>query len=319
MPLTLGPLQIVRKGHAVWHLETPLRTTRFHLLDWSDIVEGRMTAPLWSVLAEACAGLGRGLWEGVFGKVRRRDRAMWLMMLVGFAPVGLSLMAWLAAGVTASWGIALVAGAVSFGTIMTLVAGPRSPVRYVLDIAWGARRIAAGDAPELEVRVGAFEQAVRDAEATGGEVIVAGHSLGAALAVKVAASMSRGALLTIGQSIPLVSLQKTASAHRRAMEDIAVTWIDISAGRDVLGFDGYDPSGGKARCHRARFLRAFDPDAIRAGRFRGYDMHFQYFMANKTPDQPWDWFDILLGDTPLPERFADQPVMDGRGTRRLPV
>lgn len=319
LAVKVGQIEAAEQGYARWTLSAPGITTRFHLFDWSDIVAERMRAPLGVVLSDAVFGLFRALAQGIFGKIRRRDWALWVMLLVGFGPVGISLMLLILTFVLRSPGLGVAALVACVVTLLMLGIGQRSPVRYILDIAWGARRIACGDLVSLKKRVSAFEAKAQAAVADGSEVIIVGHSLGAALALDVASQLPRGTFLSVGQSISLVTTQKEAARNRQAMEQITIPWIDVSAGRDVLGFDGYDPSSGKARCFPARFLRAFDPKEIRADRFSGYRMHFQYFRANKQGGLPWDWFDVLLGEPELPQRFAQEEQMSGRGNRRLPL
>ena len=87
--LEVGPLEEQGPGYARWSLRGA-QEVRFHLFDWSDVVAGRMSAAWWQVIWESYGALFRGLAQGIFGKVRRRDWAMWLMQCVGFGPLVLS-------------------------------------------------------------------------------------------------------------------------------------------------------------------------------------------------------------------------------------
>jgi len=74
--------------------------------------------------------------------------------------------------------------------------------------------------------------------ANGDEVLLVGHSIGGALAMRAfKAASSDALLLTVGQSIPLVSFQAEAGDLRDDIEAVRHAerpWIDVSAGRDPL-------------------------------------------------------------------------------------
>ena len=313
--LEVGPLEEAAPGYARWRLWGS-EDVRFHLFDWSDVVAERMRAPWWRVMWQSVGALFRALRQGVFGKVRRRDRAMWAMQCVGFGPLVVSLLLAVCA-LFVPW-LWLPATVALLLTVWTIAAGPRSPVRYVLDIAWGARRLALRDHTVLEARRAELAARIAAAE---GEVLVVGHSLGAVIAMDAAAAADRGqvTLVTVGQSIPLVSLQREAGWARAGMRALNAPWIDISAGRDVLGFDGYDPSGGKAACYPARLSRSVPAERLKRLRWRGYATHLLYFAAAERGDAPWDWFAVLTGADTALERMAGETKKNGAGTRRWPL
>jgi hypothetical protein len=121
------------------------------------------------------------------------------------------------------------------------------------------------------------------------------------------AAPARTQVLTIGQSIPLVSLQREASDLRKDLAQIGPKkrlWIDVSAGRDPLGFHGVDQNWGSARNFSANLGRSFSSQTLRRLKWRGFDMHFLYFKAAESKGANWDWFGVLAGQKPLKERFS---------------
>ena len=142
-----------------------------------------------------------------------------------------------------------------------------------------------------------------------------GHSLGAAIALGAVAGVARGeaTLVTVGQSIPLVSLQREAGWAREALDGLRVPWIDISAGRDVLGFDGVDPSQGRAVCYPARLSRSIPAERLKHLRWRGYATHLLYSAAAQKGDAPWDWFAVLTGAQNVVERMERETPKSGMG------
>ena len=299
--------------------------TEFVFLDWSDIAGARLSAgwahaPAWHLWLTA-------LRHGFFGKIRRRDRWLGAMLAWGFAPQMLATIA-LVALVAGIGGIAALCAGAAVALTLT---GRRNGIHYIQQIAWAARRLAMRDAPALEARIDTMTQRVLQnlsGAETSTETVIVGHSIGAAIALRLVdrcrttCTDQSLTFITVGQSIPLVSLQSEAGYLRDALSrrhaDANTSWIDISAGRDVLGFDGLDPSGGAARCHSAHLRRGFSRQTLRQLRWRGFDTHFQYFRANERTGVAWDWMAMLLDRQPLANRFRDEKPMPGTGARRFP-
>jgi|GEM_PF-3099791 len=301
-----------------WRISGQGVETEFHFLDWTRVISARFDQPFWRSVLDMVALFGVALKQGLFGRIRRADKVMGLLMLWAFLPVVLMC--------------GTLVGAAFFGALQVVFTGlfwvlvfwllhrfdRYFGVYYAAHVAWAARRIALRDHPALEACVGIFQAKLKDLDAD--EVVLVGHSIGGALAVRLMADLPEEArLLTIGQSIPLVSFQNEAGFVRADLEDLGRTgrgWIDISAGRDPLGFHGFDPSGGGARCYSAHLARAFGASTLRALRWRGFDMHFLYFKAPELSGAPFDWFGILSGKTRLEERFLRDAPLDGAGHRR---
>lgn len=322
--ITVTPILEQSDDMAVWEIATPERRTRFHFLDWSGLVAERFAMPWWKIAVTSLPLGIETVWRGIFGKVRRSDWGLGVMLIWGFAPLFLAL------GLPAL--VAVFAPVLGAVLLLLGLAGLWALHRwdrrfgsvYILHIAWAARHLALRDTPAFEGRIRAFRQAMEASSGEEAECLIVGHSLGAALALELAAAVPEGrrartSLLTVGQSIPIIALQPDARATQDALAAIEVPWIDVFAGRDLLGFKGYDPSGGRARTYSARFTRAFDARVIHGMRWQGVAMHFQYFQSNLVRGLPWDWFDILTGRATVAERFRNEVAGDGLGGRRFPI
>lgn len=299
-----------------WEISSDFIQTRFHFMDWTDIIKARFDQPFWTSAGSMFSLFPIAVRQGLFGKVRRADWAIGFLMIWAFLPAFFVIVSLASAlffgvapailifisGLALSW--ALYRFDSSFG------------VFYALHIAWIARRIALRDHALLESRIDAFTEALAGADAD--EIILVGHSIGSALAVRLLeCAPDHAKLLTVGQSIPLVSFQAEAEWLREALELCnAKSWIDVSAGRDVLGFSAFDPSLGGAECVSAHLGRSFDLETLNALKWRGFDMHFQYFIAPEYIGAAWDWFGILSKRIPLEERFEAEVRLSGKGERR---
>lgn len=299
-----------------WTIEGETVLTRFHVMDWSDLIGKRMARPFWVGLGTMFIVVLAGIRQGYYGRLFRRDWGLATLSIWGVAPLllwllALSLSAF--AGLTALlWSIAL-----GLGLFWLLWRFDRYfGIFYIAHIAWAARHIAKGSLPELEARLTTFSEQIGSAKAD--DVIVVGHSIGAALAVRAVAAHPTATLLTVAHSIPLVSLQREAANTRDALEKMKAdgrAWIDVSAGRDLLGFHAFDPSGGGAACVSAHLKSRFGAEAVKRLRWRGFETHFLYFRANLTKG-PWDWLAILSQSPTISERFGNEARASGLGERR---
>ncbi|MCB1388958.1 MAG: hypothetical protein KDK12_07450, partial [Rhodobacteraceae bacterium] len=218
-------------GQYVWRVETGIggQTTeaRVEVLVWSDLVQSSMRRGI----AATYLLLARTLWifasTGALGAMIRLRPGP---MLTGAWPVGMltgQLLAGLVAMAGVWWGAVALLGGVpghAAGAVLGLAAlsGVLMVFRkldtklfayYMLyDFAQVAQhRGAFGEA--LQARLDGFTEAVAAALDEGNdEVLVVGHSSGAALAVAIVAAVERRglraggaalALLTLGQAIPM--------------------------------------------------------------------------------------------------------------------
>ena len=127
------------------------------------------------------------------------------------------------------------------------------------------------------------------------EIVVVGHSLGAALAI---AAVARGleqdpqlanhgptfCILTVGATIPKFSLHPKGDQIRHATQvvadDLSIHWTEYQARDDAISFYRFDPvtlkrvsrdrSDGRPNIRRVQLHAMMDPASFRRHRFRFY-------------------------------------------------
>lgn len=344
--LTLGARDPAAAGYG-WTAATTTDGVRaeaeIEVLVWDDIVKARMAPGLigiyWTMLHTIWVYFSTG---ATWGLIRVRIGPF----IAGFYPVTILLataalalglgwavlsgMQWLLGPGVPGLGLGVVLGfATAWGV---LEAGRRADrwlfARYLMfELAQSALH-RGGFGSDLEARLDAFAARVSEARhESWDEVLIVGHSSGAALAVAVAARSLRDseggapmALLTLGHVIPLHSFLPEARGLRRDLHDLSLsqdlTWIDVSAPGDGGSFGLADPvaiSGVRPlgahwpRVISAAFRRTLAPETFRRLRWRFHALHFQYLRAfdatGRGPDD-YDYFQITAGPKPLSARLA---------------
>ncbi len=129
------------------------------------------------------------------------------------------------------------------------------------------------------------------------------------------------ALLTLGQSVPVMSFLPRAGRLRADLNALAgearIAWVDVSAPGDGCAFALCDPvavSGvAPAQGRRwplvvsAAFTQTLRPETWERLRRRFFRLHFQYLCAfDNLPGGAgdYDYFAITAGPVPLAARFA---------------
>jgi hypothetical protein len=203
------------------------------------------------------------------------------------------------------------------------------------DYAFSAGRRGATP-PELAAREEDFASRIAAALVDDvDEVLVVGHSSGAAIAVSVLARLVREeiagdgerpalALLTLGQSIPMVSFLPEAKQLRADLrllsEQPHLAWIDVSAPGDGCSFALADPVAvsGVGREGKpwplvvsAAFSQTLAPETLARLKRRYFRLHFQYLCAFDRPGD-YDYFRITAGPLTLAERFRGRAPSKSR-------
>lgn len=332
-------LSVDSSGGAQWDVTAELdgvkTETRFDVLVWSDLVRATMDCSI----AATYRQLARVVWAYIAsGALFRLMRLRKGPMVAAFYPVlGLLLQAVFAAllgwvvgrffGPALGWPIGLVVA-----TAVLVLArrwDGKVFVHYLMhDFAFVVR--AGGAYPaELEARLAQFVQQISEAMASEvDEVLVVGHSSGAALAVSAVCDALLGregqiSLLTLGQAIPMQSFLPGAHRLRRDLHSLAqeprVTWVDISAPADGCSFaltdpvavSGVDPANKRwPLILSAAYSQTLSAARLRALRHRYFRLHFQYLCAFDDPSR-YDYFRITAG----PQTLAD--VFRGRSPSGL--
>ncbi len=331
--------------------------TSFELLDWSDIVRGELGRPS-----------GRRLWEGLAtftdlvgsGTAWRYFKANWrygIFFLVPFLSVLVfAIIAMLTAGYVGTtvsaaftstlWGfVAAVAAAPLMFAALMQWPGERWRVRQALADWIFARNYMLGQHPDIEARIEAFAARVvacaRRADVD--EIVVAGHSLGATMAVDLLARAfdrdpalgqygAKLCLLTIGATIPKLALHPRGAWLRHKVQRLAaepaLTWAEFQARDDVISFHKFDPvkltrldnrpapypsplagegkvGVGGPVIRRVQIHQMLNPPALRRFRFNYMRLHYQFVMANERR-APYDYFMLVCGPAPF-RRTVMQP------------
>ncbi len=311
--------------------------TEYDFLVWNDLVSQRMDRALPEIYRMALGDLLHFLRLGLFRRVWAADRRMFGCLIYPYwllpAFLGASVLAGLwAYGLVQSasglWPAGLLAGFAVAGLLMLWVArnDGRHFALWLAHYYRFAREEALGSAESLVARRAAFAREIREARASGRykEVLVVGHSAGALQAVltldegveESAGDATPLGLITIGQNTSLFSLNPEAERARAALARLAarrdLTWVDISSGEDWISFTRLDPTlaadmpaiGQKTGpiVLGAGFRAIFSRKQVRWGRMSVLRGHFLFFHANAEPGL-WDWYDIILGQGTLAERF----------------
>jgi len=318
------------------------------VLGWSDIVKDSMSGGIGATYLQ----LVRTVWVYVRSGTFRR--LVWLRkgpVIAALYPIVMLLLQ-LAAALLAGW----IAGALvawptwpTWPVVGWLVSVPvvwavltqfrkwdHKLFAYYLmhDFAFAAAR--NGATPEaLARREADFAERIAQVLAEDvDEILVVGHSSGAAIAVSVLARLMREgwvsgdgpdlSLLTLGQAIPMISFLPDATQLRadlrRLSEERRIVWVDVSAPSDGCAFALCDPvavSGvapeGKVwpLVISAAFSKTLSPVAFEHLRRRFFRLHFQYLCAFDRPGD-YDYFRITAGPFTLGERFEGRPPSQSR-------
>jgi hypothetical protein len=172
------------------------------------------------------------------------------------------------------------------------------------------------------------------------EILLVGHSLGTPLAISVLAGAlrlepdlgrrrPRVALLTLGQTTPMLSLMPEAEWFRDDLRvagsagAAGIAWLDFSAPPDGACFalvdpvlaavPGYErPAGAppSPKILNARIMELIDPATYARVKRDWIRVHFQYLMAGDRLGD-YDYFRIISGPLYLEDRYAGrQSVAD---------
>ncbi len=318
---------------------------RYEVLEWHDLVKGAMDASIPGTYLQ----LIHTVWIYI------ASRAFWRLSLLRKGPVIAALYPILV--LLLQFGVALFAGSLVARILssltwpgMGIIAGlplfvfilrwfrkrdHRWFAYYLMhDYAYTSSRRGAYP-PDLEKRLSEFGDRIRAALASDvDEVLLIGHSSGAALAVSVLADLDRSGqipeegprlgLMTLGQVIPMISFLPKAMRLRRDLHDLSTTkslfWLDVTAPGDGCSFALCDPvavSGVAPKGQRwplvisAAFTQTLVPATWERLKRQYYRLHFQYLCAFDNPGD-YDFFQITAGPLTLAERFDNRQPSKNR-------
>lgn len=298
--------------------------TTYDYLAWDDIVRANWRGGVKARLRDVLNAYAPRVMADLVPPIARRSPRR---LLAGFYPLAylLALCASCVAVFTViagmgQWSAASVAGAAAAAVLLWLggaVLGQRLAVFWLLKIYSFCARWGGGKIPAMDARAALFAAHITRAleENDAQEIMVVGHSVGAILSVPVCAKVLERSdrpfvLVTLGQSIPLASLQGAAKNIRESLDRVAmaknVFWIDYSAPGDGACFPlmKITEEGGPLALS-PRFFRLYEPGKYRRMRYRWYRMHFLYLMAGDYAGA-YDYFLMTAGPRSLRARLAEQ-------------
>ncbi|WP_166303658.1 alpha/beta hydrolase [Bradyrhizobium sp. 2S1] len=209
--------------------------------------------------------------------------------------------------------------------------GPKRRINHILDDAIFSHQFLYGQRSEVDERLNDFAAVIsRKARAADvDEILIVGHSLGAALSIAAVARAlkldplleTRGpklCILTIGATIPKFSLHAMGNQIREAAQLVAGTpavgWVEYQARDDAISFYRFDPvtlkrigrdhSEGRPKIRRVQIHSMVDPIRFRRHRFNFMQMHYQFLMGNDRRSV-YDYCVITCG--PLEFNVATSP------------
>jgi hypothetical protein len=311
--------------------------TCYEQLDWSDIVRAELGRPARRLLWDGAATFADLIASGT---ARRYFAGNWrygMFFLVPFLNAVLFAAIAIAAGGIAADAVRAVLGSIVLGGLAgALVAvlafalmlrrpGERWRVRQGLADWIFARDYMLGRRPDMTARVEAFAgrliACARRADVD--EIVIAGHSLGATVAIDaLARALDRDpdlgrhgpsvCVLTIGATIPKLSLHPKGewlrANGRRIAAEPSLAWAEYQARDDVISFHKFDPvrlrrikdinEPGGPVIRRVQIHEMLSAATLRRFRFNFMRLHYQFVMANERR-AAYDYFMLMCGPAPF--------------------
>jgi hypothetical protein len=311
--------------------------TEFALMDWSDIVRSELNRPTGLRLYGGLAALADLVWSGTAWRYFSATWRYGMFFLVPFLNVFLFaavalVVAFYAGAATVSFLRSAFAGGAAGAAVAVLVfvtlmrwPGEHWRVRQALADWIFARDYMLRRHAEMDARIDDFAARIvacaRRADAE--EIVIAGHSLGATVAVDaLARAYARDpalgchgpklGLLTIGATIPKLALHPRGAwlreRARRLAAEPSLTWAEYQARDDFISFYKFDPvrlapvddvlrQDGPI-IHRVQIHRMFSEITWRRLRFHYMRLHYQFVMANELRTA-YDYFMLMCGPAPF--------------------
>jgi len=316
--------------------------TSFELLDWSDIVRAELKLSYGRQLGKGMAAFADLIRSGTAWRYFTANWRYGMFFLVPFLSVFLfGAIAIAAAGYVATavaaalmstfWGVVAAAPAVAL-VFSALMRWPGDRWRVTQGLAdWiFARDYMRGRHSDMEARVEAFVARIvacaRRADVD--EIVVAGHSLGATVAVDLLARAfdrdpelgrhgPKLCLLTIGATIPKIALHPKGGwlreKTRRLAAELSLAWAEYQARHDIISFHKFDPvklarfdsanEPGRPVIRRVQIHQMLSAPTLRRFRFNYMRLHYQFVMANERRTI-YDYFMLMCGPAPFARTIA---------------
>jgi pimeloyl-ACP methyl ester carboxylesterase len=323
----------------------------FEMLRWDDLILDDSRRGMLSRLYHSA----RTLFDFTMnGTLSRYFRANWKyagffifpyvsIALLGLGSVGMAYVLTRLSGVT-GWWAALLGIFIAALTCAALIywLDPRRRTRHAMDDAIFSRQFLHGERPAMETRIDHFASNILERVQKGGvdEIVIVGHSLGAAMAVaavaralkldpQLAAHGTPLCLLTVGATIPKFSLHPKGEEFRQATRAVAdetrIRWTEYHARDDVISFYRVDPVilkritrdelVGRPNIRRVQMPSMMSPESFKRHRFNFMRVHYQFLMGNDLR-AAYDYCMIICGpldfdEITLPDGGLDRFLADG--------
>jgi len=325
-------------GNCAWSVTTrglnwSVETTYEPLL-WDDIVRSDDAQPMWRRLLLSVQVFLNMVGSGASFRYCSANWQYALFFLFPYAAIGLFA---LVAIVIAETGIDVTGLSGPLGSILTGVSavgiffvllhllGRRWRVSQAFDdwiFSWDylyARRA------DIDQRIDQFRERLikRASDEKLDEILIVGHSMGAAVALEVltrALAHDRNfarqgapvSLLTVGSTIPKFTLHPAGERFRRYAEQIvkepSISWAEYHARADLISFYKFDPvrltrfygdqRRGKPILRRIKMRQMLKQSSYWSYRLRFMRLHYQFVMANECR-AAYDYFMMVCGPVPF--------------------
>jgi pimeloyl-ACP methyl ester carboxylesterase len=324
----------ISKVSACWDAEAwgPNWKTRmtFEMLRWDDLILRDAQRGVLSRLGQSARSLFNFLATGTFFRYVYANWKYALFFifpffhvaLFGLGGAGIGYAVTRLAGLTgapAAISGLCIAGAIFAGLMRWL--GPHRRINHVLDDAIFSREFLYGQRPEMEQRIDDFAARImeRARKADVDEILIVGHSLGAALTVAAVAHALKQdpqlakhgptlCVLTVGATIPKFALHPQGGRIRQATQAVAgelsIRWTEYQARDDVVSFYRFDPvtlkrvgrdgSDGRPKIRRVQIHSMMDLASFKRNKGDYMRMHYQFLMGNGQR-APYDYCMIMCG------------------------
>jgi len=322
-------------------IEKGKRRTRYHFLEWDDLIRKRWEKSWIDFVADLYHILRSYLFNGA---IVRYARTSPVQMIAAFYPVlyllftfllALGLFRWSISSFspTVGWFVAGALGGVLGAAVVFLAIkiAKKLAVFWLLRIYKFSSEYIELPNEDLKDRIKIFADEIAEAidrvqRGETDEILIVSHSVGTILTIPILAelrrrvgneneSWSRVYVMTLGECIPVVSFHPEAGEYReqmrRALEGSPITWLDFTTPIDGACFpllDFYETSGVKVPPERKprylspRFHTLFTPEGYRRIKKNRYLTHFIYLLSTEL-EGPYNYFRLTAGEEPL-ERYT---------------
>lgn len=322
-----------------WQVET-----RYEFLRWEDIIREDFARPTWWKIVHMYRVMTLALFSGVVFRILHAHwrfglfilypmvlMTIWLLLGAVAGILAAKLFVALGAGSLMTALAGIFAGAVTFAVVLKLTER-YTYLLYLCDDIVSTYQFAHRQRPDWDTRMEVFASYVVDSvrNSDADEIVIVGHSSGSFLAVDVLdralardpALGRHGAavrLLTIGANLPIVGFHAKAQWFRDRLSRLAVApdidWIDYQSRHDIMNFWPFDPVRGHDLALGSErrnpsvvaisFRDAWQPADFNRRRWRFFQAHFQFLLANERPGAAYDYYLICCGPFDLTTRASD--------------